>query len=354
MGGALSLLFVIAGLMLPAEPAAADPSKSTMGGSGPLANELDSQTRQRVRRGLDWLEKNADYSGGNGSNYSGSIAVQALVGIAFLAEGSTPQQGRYAKSVEKILEQVLAATQDSGLIAKGGDGGPMYGHGFAMLFLAEVYGMSPRPDVKEKLQRAVRLVVQTQNPEGGWQYLPAPLTADTSATICQVMGLRAARNAGIHVPKSTIDNAINYTLKCQNPDGGFRYMLNGGSAQSGWARSAASTVALNYLGRYTGKEIDNARGYLLKCMPGPAQADNGDPGAIAGYMYFYGNYYLCQATFMLGDDLWKTYWPIIREDLAKKQQADGSWTGEVNSSYSTALALIVLQVPNRLLPILQR
>ena len=325
-----------------------------MGGSGPTTNELDADTRQRVRRGLEWLSKNGDYSAGNGNAYSGSIAVQALVGIAFLADGNTPEQGRYAKEVTKILDQVLINSQDSGLIAKPGDGGPMYGHGFATLFLAEVYGMTPRADVKEKLQRAIRLDVQTQNFEGGWQYLPAPQTADTSATICQVMALRAARNAGIHVPKSTIDNAVNYTLKCQNPDGGFRYMLSQGTAQSGWARSAASTVALKYLGRHSGKEIDLARAYLMKCMPGPAQADNSDPGAIAGYMYYYGNYYLCQATFMLGDDAWKTYWPMIRTDLAKKQQADGSWTGEVNPAYSTALALIVLQIPNRLLPILQR
>ena len=43
----------------------------------------------------------------------------------------------------------------------------MYSHGFATLFLAEIYGMTGDEQVKEKLQRAVRLIEKTQNPEGG-------------------------------------------------------------------------------------------------------------------------------------------------------------------------------------------
>ena len=41
---------------------------------------------------------------------------------------------------------------------------------------------------------------------------------------------------GVEVAKATIDRAVEYVRKCQNPDGGFRYQLdNGGSA---WPRSA--------------------------------------------------------------------------------------------------------------------
>jgi hypothetical protein len=330
--------------------------RSTIGGDKPLENELDKATQERVRKGLDWLARNIDAGsvGARTGRFEESIAVQALAGIAFLANGDTPEQGPYARQVQKILDYVLENEKESGLLARDNDGTPMYGHGFAMLFLAEVYGMSPKPELKERLQQAIRLTVQTQNREGGWQYQPRPETADTSATICQVMALRAARNAGIAIPQQTVDAAIKYTLQCQNPDGGFRYMMNQGTAQSGWARSSASTVALKYLGAGEGKPLESARSYLLTCLPGPAQADNGDPGAVAGVMYFYGNYYMCQAMFMLGGDAWARYWPLIRDDMGKRQQADGSWTGEVNSLYSTSLALIVLQVPNRLLPVLQK
>ena len=48
----------------------------------------------------------------------------------------------------------------------------MYGHVFATLFLAEVYGMAHRADLRETLRKAIRLIVNTQNDEGGWRYQP--------------------------------------------------------------------------------------------------------------------------------------------------------------------------------------
>src|SRR5690606_23795887 len=104
------------------------------------------------------------------------------------------------------------------------------------------------------LLKAVRLTVNTQNDEGGWRYHPIPLDADVSVTITQVHGLRSARNAGLHVPKETIDRAVAYVKACQNPsDGGFRYMLNAGG--SAYPRSAAGVATLYHAGIYEGDEI---------------------------------------------------------------------------------------------------
>ncbi len=331
--------------LLPAAETPVDRTKSTMGGSGPLKDELDDATRARVKKGLDWLSKNVGKE--NAANMYGgnSVGIIALAGLAFMADGNMPGEGVYGKEVDRILDVVMKATQESGLITNEGFGSPMYGHGFATLFLAEVYGMTQRMDVKEKLQLAVRLIVQTQNKEGGWRYQPAPVDADTSVTICEIMALRAARNAGIKVPKSTIDRAIDYVKKCQEPDGGFSYMLN--SRGSAFPRSAASTAALYYAGLYEGKEIERATAYLMKNLPGKGQNMN-------DYHYFYGNYYMCQAMFMSGGDSWAKYWPALKAEMAKKQQGDGSWAGEAGPVYATSMSLIMLQVPNRLLPILQK
>jgi hypothetical protein len=40
--------------------------------------------------------------------------------------------------------------------------------------------------------------------------------------------------------------------------------------------------------------------------------------------------------------------------IVKQQGSDGSWNGEASQQYATSMALIILQVPNRLLPILQK
>ena len=46
---------------------------------------------------------------------------------------------------------------------------------------------------REKLAKAVKLIRNTQNAQGGWRYQPRRTEADISVTICQVMALRAAR-----------------------------------------------------------------------------------------------------------------------------------------------------------------
>jgi hypothetical protein len=346
----LAAIAVLASVMsidvLPSQPARAadEPGQSTMGGSGPIKDEMTPELREKIKKGLTWLSKNLNKEGmGRGGGESPGIL--SLAGLAFLGDGNTPGEGPFGKEVEKILEFVLANCGETGLIAGRGDGSPMYGHGFATLFLAEVYGMTQRQDVKEKLQMAVRLIVQSQNKQGGWRYQPVPVDADLSVTICQVMALRAARNAGIKVPKKTIDMAIDYVKKSQQPDGGFSYTLQGGG--SAYPRSAAGVACLFYSGIYDGKEIDKGVKYLMQRLPGTA-GGSGDGNAA------YANYYCSQAMFMAGGEAWEKYWPALRNHLMKQQQADGSWPGDGQTLYGTAMSLIALEVPNRLLPILQK
>lgn len=308
--------------------------------------EFDAATRASIQRGLAWLatQQKSDGSYGSGSQYGRHVAITGLAGLAFLADGNVPGRGRYSRQVEGCIDFILASTAaESGLICAETSYGPMYGHGFATLFLGEVYGMSPREDLREKLRKAVQLIIRTQNDEGGWRYHPVKADADLSVTICQVMALRAARNAGIDVPKSTIDRAIAYVRRCQNPDGGFRYMMD--STGSMFPRSAAGVAALYYAGLYQGPEIKAGLGYLMQQLP---------DGSRQQAHYYYGQYYAAQAMFLAGGEHWQTWWPAVKSDLLRRQNADGSWRGEAGTEYGTAMALIVLQIPNRLLPIFQK
>ena len=182
----------------------------------------------------------------------------------------------------------------------------MYDHGFATLFLAEVYGMSPDSDVREKLAKAVRLIVSTQNAEGGWRYQPKASEADISVTICQVMALRAARNAGIYVPNETIDRCIDYVKRSQNADGGFMYMLTGGPSR--FPRSAAGVVALYSAGIYEGDEITRGLEYLMQHLPA-AEDFSRDTHAM------YGHYYAVQAMWQAGGEHWQKWYPAVRDVL---------------------------------------
>ncbi len=222
----------------------------------------------------------------------------------------------------------------------------MYGHGFATLFLAEVYGMARHPQLRDRLARAVKLIVNSQNSEGGWRYEPRRNEADLSVTVCQVMALRAARNAGFYVPNSTIDRAVAYVKQCQNPDGGFIYMLTEGG-DSSFPRSAAAIVALYSAGIYEGDEIERGLDYLMKFPP----RDN-TYGQQSYYLY--GHYYAVQAMWHAGGKYWNTWYPAVRDVLVQQQQSNGSWFDAISAEYGTAMACLVLQMPASYLPIFQR
>src|SRR5258708_3367768 len=208
---------------------AQNPSKENGGFAGVRSGDIPDgaaelitpETDRAITSGLSWLaqQENSDGSFGKGA-YRNNIAVTALAGLAFMSSGSSPGRGPYGLQIDKALQFVMDNTAPSGFIAipQAATHGPMYSHGFGTLFLAEAYGMTHRPDIREKLEKAVRLIVDTQNNEGGWRYQPMRRDADLSVTVCQINALRAARNAGIFVPIETVDACINYVKGSQNPD----------------------------------------------------------------------------------------------------------------------------------------
>lgn len=222
----------------------------------------------------------------------------------------------------------------------------MYGHGFATLFLAEIFGMLHDPRVRERLTRAVRLIVNTQNHEGGWRYEPRRHDADISVTIAEIMALRAARNAGIFVPTETVDRCIAYVKRCQNPDGGFMYMLSQ-PGPSAFPRTAAGVVALQSAGIYEGEEIDRAVAYMLTHAP------HRNPALGESY-YFYGQYYAVQAMYQVGGEIWRQWYPAVRDQILARQLRAGDWFDTICPEYGTAMACLVLQMPRSHLPIFQR
>jgi hypothetical protein len=336
------------------ESMASQPEPGRSAENNPLADEVTPELDAAIARGLAALARTQNPDGSFGqAQYGRTVAVTSLACIAFMADGNLPGRGAYAEQVARGLEYVLRHAGDNGLLATPTATSPMYGHGFAALFLGEIYGMTQgggetaqSDRLHAALVRAVRLIEGTQNDEGGWRYNPVPFDADVSVTICQIMALRSARNAGIDVPKAVIDKAVDYVRACQNPDGGFRYQMMAGP--SAWPRSAAGIASLQYAGIYEDRAIDAGMNYLFaSAMPGRP-----DPQAIH---YFYGHYYAVQAAFLAGGDRWARWWPAIRRELLLSQRPDGMWADtSAGDDYGTSMALIILQMPKRYLPIFQK
>lgn len=331
------------GLLLPTllQSAPPDPEKTA-------AELITPNTDRSIGRGLTFLAEQQTEDGAFGtSGYQRNVAICALSGMALMASGSTPGRGPFGKQIDRCIDYLLGYSQPNGFIcdAPASSHGPMYGHGFATLFLAQAYGMSQHPELREKLSLAVKLIASTQNREGGWRYQPQPADADISVTVCEMMALRAARNAGLHVPNETVERCIEYVQKSQNPDGGFRYMLSGGP--SDFPRSAAGLVALFSAGVYEGHAIQRGLEYLSRYRPRPRRF-------VRTNHYFYGHYYAIQAMWHAGGNAWAMWYPAIRDELVGVQKPNGSWVDAICPEYATAMASIILQIPNNNLPIFQR
>jgi hypothetical protein len=331
---------------------------------------ITAATQDTISLGLDYLARSQHRNGSFGTNHHpDNVGITSLAALAFMAGGHQPGRGSFGPVVRKALDFVLRQERNDppgflhnkeanyASLSRQQDG-PMYSHGFGTLFLAEVHGMvhdkETRQRLHDTLKRAVDLIIRSQNPQGGWRYQPKPEDADISVTICQIMALRAARNAGMSVPKETVDKCIEYVKSCQEKPGsreagGFRYMAQGG--QPAFARTAAGVVALYCAGLYTDRAVEDGLKFMLQYKPRLYYLR-------PDLYYFYGHYYAAQAMWTAGGNYWSEWYPAIREELISRAHRGGRhdpvWIDQICPHYATAMACIILQIPNNYLPILQK
>ncbi|MFN0243455.1 MAG: prenyltransferase/squalene oxidase repeat-containing protein [Planctomycetota bacterium] len=378
---AILCLLALAVCAAPARSARSSVPLFAQSGAGAREDTLTVTPEQvaAVDRGLAWLAKHQAADGSwvarvgfkvnNSYRFTsedkGHLGVTALACMAFLAGGHLPGRGEYGPVVERGLAFVLSCVQDDGYATR--HGSRMYDHAFATLFLAEIYGMTHREDVKTKLQLAVDYVVTSQNAEGGWRYEPHSTTSDMSIVVCQVIALRAARNIGIRVPKATVDRAARYVVDSAvteredlpsafgigNEVGTFLYQRDVYS-RSSFPLTAAGVTALHGLGIYSDEAIRKGLDYLASNL---SQFDsNSDNRRQGHYFFWYGHYYAVQAMYTAGSPYWEPYFEEVRRVLIDMQRPDGSWPNDVGpgAAFGTACAALILEIPYRFLPIFQR
>ena len=305
-----------------------------------------------VDRALEYLATQQQTDG----RWDGNNAPNALALLAFMGRGHVPGRGPYQDILEKGKKFIIRTQNDAGVFVpqRAAGSGPMYQQGLATLAMAEMYGMDPDPELDEALRKAVDLILKAQSANGGWRYQPNPTDADLSASVMQIVALRAANNAEIPVPEQTIEKAVAYVKSCADPKGGFGYQGPTRKTQT----SAAGIVSLQLLGYFDDPTLPKALDYLATL---PVEWSN--TGGIQYWYYFH--YYAIQANYQAGGEYWNNWHPRVRKMLLSRQNKDGSWdvpggtaeTGAVvgtNKVYWTAMSSLILEVYMHYLPAYQR
>lgn len=310
------------------------------------AQAADPEVDPAVQRGLDALMRLQAADGG----YDACAGVTGLAGLALLASGSTPVRGPHAAACARAVEHLLAR-QDRATGYLGHDLGRMYGHGFATRFLATAYGSAPDARLRPALAAAVDLIVTAQAADGSWSYDPDGRAGDVSITVCQVLALRSAWDAGVGDARSVAacERAVAFVRRLARSADGYAYSIASPDPRRGLAalpRAAAAATCLAAAG-------DAAAGDALV---GPALAlvrRYAVEHAAGGRHRWYGLHYAALALAMSGTPADRAAWrdEVVPAVLAM-QREDGSWPGfeGPGPGYGTAMAIGVLLAHDGYLP----
>lgn len=308
------------------------------GGKSFVGSEVSSSVEQIFEAGLQHL---AGKQGPNG-NWTGNndAAITALACLCFLARGEDPNYGPYAQNIRKGLKFVLSQQDQSGYIGRN-----MYAHGFCTMALAECYGVVNIDGLGIAVQRAVTFLLKAQknNKLGGWRYSPGDTeTSDTSINGACLVGLFAARNAGVNVPQESIDRCLSFYKSRQDEKGNIGYSSRGGGSPA--------TTAIGALLYFYAKKFDSetARKSLGRTIENVAHKTKGWHGSDNGYS----DYYVAQALFQGDMKAWRL-WNDEQISKMKKLRYERGWK-ESGDNLKSSFFLLSLALNYRYLPIYER
>ncbi len=324
-----------------------------------------------VKKALDWLVERQGKDGGYGQNGGDEpdVANTAMAALALFRSGNTPKSGPYRDALARAVEFVRRNVEES----KDGDSfvtarrgtqpqgkvGPYVDTFLACQLLAEVDGNMPdaiaQTGVRAALDRCVKKTQACQAADGsfnqgGW----APVLGSTFA--CKA--LQIAEVKGARVDRDALARAEDYMLGLHNRESGRIDESTG----AGVALYSKSAVAYSL----SAKPRVNASGDLELAAPAASPEDRVAVAAaikdidasdvVRGFGSMGGeefvSYMMASTTLAGPDGAASTNWnKQIRGDLARLQNADGSWagahciTGRVFCTSAAVLTLVEASAP---------
>jgi len=354
---------------------------------------LSPRVKKAVERGLGFLAKTQEPSGcwavidGRCRPSDGSrVGTTSLALLSLLAQGSTPEKGKYKGNIERGLDFLLSASRKDGAIldTRGPNhlGKPANNWyvdlqtGLGIIALTETYSKTTRKGLKAKIrakvESAVAFLEGIQLSTGGWDYRessdggPHGVSHGTiSDTYTILPALIVARKAGFKVDSKMVERGVKSLLACANEDGSFAYTDNKRMNEDVHRRIPPlryfRTGAVLY-SLYTAGKSKTATARKAEAFLDGHQDEYLEHGRAAGDVHT--SYAFMFATLgmkLRGGKKWEKWrnecWKFLPP---ANQDGDGSWkhTGKTEpgrrvtedlrnqrKAYATAIATLLLQLP---------
>ncbi|MEW6071965.1 MAG: hypothetical protein AB1726_05120 [Planctomycetota bacterium] len=368
-------------------PAAALLALAGLPGAGEIGEgiPLAARVEAALDGGVRWLLANQEPSGAWGSHRSprpievfcsppGSHQT-FRIGTTCLAVMALSDTGRAEAEVQGAIDRALDyllvdydVKRQSGL-----EHYNVWAYGFMLQCLGErlarVPGDPRAGKMREVCDLMVRRLERSQCLDGGWGYLSLDevptyqpsFTSMSFTTATLVVGMQRAMSAGVAVPGTMLERALDSIQRCKTPLGYFTYgeiwndMPTQGInlAKGAACRTPACLYALDlfrdnveedeYAKSLENLLVKNRRMQILSLRrPIPHESWY----QISGYFYLYGHAYAAYVLDGLSDGARRRLSPSLAEAVLVTQQPDGSfWDYPLYSyhkPYGTAYAILAL------------
>jgi hypothetical protein len=314
----------------------------------------NKNTEKSVNKALDWLSKNQNEDGSWGVHPKSRYMFTGLATLAFLANGDTPVSQKYGKNIIAAIKCMMKWVAKKRNYV--GDGNS-YSHPIVSYALAEAYGITRMPKIKDAMDKALDSIIKGMNKDGGFNYYydriprilkrdnvsgkmpknsePKPVS-DLSFSGWNYQALIAAYAAGSDHPKlrETLQRAVDNLkeLGRYNKKGGFG--VRPGSKPD-FGMSSVGLLCLGLLNEDRAAETKNALKWLKsynrhgmqKCSWKFDRKIHKDyPKAFTHAIYTW--YYQTQALFHACNgrgSIWRKWNKVFGAAMIKEQNPDGSW-----------------------------
>lgn len=350
------------------------------GGKENLVKERggSTKTQNSVMMGLLWLKRHQSEDGkwdcdgflslcGRDHQHSGScgdgageswcdVGVTGLALLCFLGAGNSTSVGEFQDQVKRGVQYLSTAMDPEGCIGPR-QGHLMYNHAIATLALAEAYTMSNyNPLLKTPAEKAVKFLINAQNPYKGWRYQPRCNDNDTSVTGWCVMALKSAKIGNLDVPESVFTGAKAFLDEVTDTSyyrAGYT-KKNEVVQPAGFAANESMTAVAMTSRVFMGTErsdpsLMKGAEVLMQCLP---QAGNNERGEnMVDYYYWY---YGTLAMYQMGQDYWTAWNDKMKDAIVNTQETAGCkagswpindrWTKQGGRVYATSLNVLSLEI----------
>ena len=345
--------------------------RGTRGGRDGRGTKIGRVGVGEIMSGLRWLARaqgrdgswNAQAWGGN-KPYT--VGMTGLAMLAFHGAGFTEKRGPFQATIKRGLRWLRTQQRPDGSFPWE----TYYEQGIATMAVVEANALSRDPAIERMAQRAINYVCKTQPEHGGFRYTGAVPRGegDMSVTGWQIMAIKSALcTPGIEVPDEAVERSQTFLRNASRKYGTSAYIVASAAPGSPAVTSVGMLCRIFLSGEddVFGDEINAAATTLLA-----RETDGGEPiyggktKELTKDLYY--TYYSALAMYQAGEEYWriwsKSYYGPLRTAIVRRERdADGRyvkgswdparyrWAKNGGRVYSTAMAVLSLEVPFRYL-----